>query len=317
MRHDLRDPSRRLAVVLALLLSFANHPGETAPSERIESSRPQRALLFDDFSYESLETFARNEWIARTRKGWPGVEGASWEGTIIFVDDASRHDNRVLRMTASTDGLLTQQAQFCHQRKYHEGTYAARVRFSDRPVVGPDGDQVVETFYTITPLKAPLDPDYSEQDFEYLPNGGWGGQDLTLHNTTWETFRPEPRWLEVSATSARRGSLDGWHTLVLQVADRQVRYYLDGKLLTTHGEPYYPEAPMSINFNLWFIRDGLLKSSARRVYQQDIDWVFHEANRALSPAGVEQAVAELRAAGIAFVNDVPAPQPPLSSPCDL
>ena len=166
-------------------------------------------------------------------------------------------------MTAMTDGTTTRQAQFCHQRKYYEGTYAARVRFSDRPVAGPDGDQVVETLYTIAPLKAPLDPDYSEQDFEYLPNGGWGGGDLTLHTTTWETFRPEPQWLQVSASESRRGSLDGWHTLVLQIANRKVRYFLDGALLATHGEPYYPEERMSINFNLWFIREGLIDSRER------------------------------------------------------
>jgi len=282
-----------------------------------EARRDRRALLFDDFSYTSLEAFIGNEWIARTSKGWPGVAGATWQGALSFVADESRPGNRMLRMTANTNGTATQQAQFCHQRKYYEGTYAARVRSTDRPVVGPDGDQVVETFYSITPLKAPLDPDYSEQDFEYLPNGGWDGSALTLYNTTWETFRPEPEWLAVNDTHARQGSLHGWHTLVLQIADRKVKYFLDGKLLTTHGEPYYPEAPMSINFNLWFIADGLLDSAAQRIYQQDVDWVFHEAGRTLSPTEVVQTVADLRAAGTAFLNDVPALDPPLPSPCDL
>ncbi|MGH9905613.1 MAG: hypothetical protein ACRD8U_08535, partial [Pyrinomonadaceae bacterium] len=81
-----------------------------------------------------------------------------------------------------------------NQRKYLEGTYAARVRFTDKPVSGPAGDQVVESFYTISPLKAPWDPDYSELDFEYLPNGGWGIDGPTLYATTWETFFPEPNW---------------------------------------------------------------------------------------------------------------------------
>ena len=40
---------------------------------------------------------------------------------------------------------------------------------------------------------------------------------------------------------------------------------------------------MSINFNLWFIRDGMIKSSERREYQEDIDWVFHQAGTALTP----------------------------------
>ena len=185
------------------------------------------------------------------------------------------------------------------------------------PIAGPDGDQVVETFYTIAPLKAPLDPDYSEQDFEYLPNGGWGGADLTLHTTTWETFRPEPQWLQVSKSDSRRGSLDGWHTLVLQIASHKVRYYLDGRLLATHGEPYYPEDQMSINFNLWFIREGLIDSREQRVYSEDVDWVFHAAGSVVTPKEVERQVAALRAEKVGFRDTVPALQPALSSPCDF
>jgi len=274
-------------------------------------------VLFDDFSYASLEAFRSNGWIARTAQGWPGIEGATWLDAVTFVDDPARPGNRLVRMTATTDGAATRQAQFCHQRKYREGTYAARVRFSDGPIAGPDGDQVVETFYTIAPLKAPLDPDYSEQDFEYLPNGGWGGADLTLHTTTWETFRPEPQWLQVSKSDSRRGSLDGWHTLVLQIANHKVRYFLDGAPLATHGEPYYPEDHMSINFNLWFIREGLIDSREQRVYSEDVDWVFHAAGSVVSPKEVERQVAALRAAKVAFRDTVPALQPALSSPCDF
>ncbi|MGH8177693.1 MAG: glycoside hydrolase family 16 protein, partial [Steroidobacter sp.] len=269
-------------------------------------------VLFDDFSYASLDDFAAHGWIARTARGWPGVVGAEWSGAVSLIDDAAQVGNRLVRMTASMDGGSAHQAQFCHQRKYYEGTYAARVRFSDRPIAGPDGDQVVETFYTIAPLKAPMNLDYSEQDFEYLPNGGWGGADLTLHTTTWETFRPEPEWLQVSTSTARRGSLEGWHTLVLQIANREVRYFLDGQPLATHGEPYYPEEPMSINFNLWFIRDGVIASQERRVYQEDVDWAFHEAGSVLSPAVVEQKVAALRGAGVGFRDTVPAMKPALS-----
>lgn len=301
--------SAHIGVLAASILSLGgcqtNPPSAASPP-----------ILFDDFSHQSLENFTRSGWTPRTRQGWPGIEGATWDDAIAFIDDALTPGNRLLRMTASTDGRTTRQAQFCHQRKYLEGTYAARVRFSDQPVSGPDGDQVVQTFYNIAPLKAPLDPDYSEQDFEYLPNGGWGGGDVTLHNTTWETFQLEP-WQQVSASSSHRGSLEGWHTLVLQVAHPTVRYFLDGKLLATHGEPYFPEDHMSINFNLWFIRDGLIDSSERRVYQEDVDWVFHAAGRVLSPTEVEQQVQQLRASGVAFRDTVPATTPALASPCDL
>jgi hypothetical protein len=96
-----------------------------------------------------------------------------------------------------------------------------------------------------------------------------------------------------------------------------VRYFLDGALLATHGEPYYPEDHMSINFNLWFIREGLIDSRERRVYSEDVDWVFHAAGTVLSPAEVDSQVTVLRAAGTTFRDTVPALQPPLSSPCDL
>jgi hypothetical protein len=296
-------------------LLAATAMADTAPKDAV-SSTPPAPILFDDFSHKSFESFNQGGWIVRSAVGWPGIEGATWNDAIAFIDDEQQSGNRLVRMTAKTDGRATRQAQFCHQRKYLEGTYAARVRFSDKPVSGPDGDQIVQTFYNIAPIKKPLDLDYSEQDFEYLPNGGWGGTDLALHTTTWETFRLEP-WEQVSASGSQRGSLEGWHTLVMQVQKPEVRYFLDGKLIANHGEPYFPEEHMSINFNLWFIRQGLIDSRQERVYQEDVDWVFHAAGRSLSPAAVEQQVKELRAAGVSFRDTVPATNPVLASPCDF
>jgi hypothetical protein len=232
------------------------------------------------------------------------------------VDDADQSGNRLLRMTSSTNGTAARQTQFCHERKYLEGTYAARVRFTDRPVSGPDGDQIVQTFYLISPLQAPLDPGYSEIDFEYLPNGGWGS-DMSLHVTTWETFSPEPDWKMDASSDTIAGSHDGWHTLVLQVANDQVTYYIDGALRATHGGKFYPEVPMSINFNLWFIRDGLIKSDEIREYVEDVDWVYFEGGQALSPQEVEAQVAGLRQEAVKFQDSVPDQNPPLVSPCNF
>jgi hypothetical protein len=133
------------------------------------------------------------------------------------------------------------QTQLCHQRKYLEGTYAARVRFTDDPVSGPRGDQLVQSFYTISPLKAPMDPDYSELDWEYLPNGGWGIDGPTLYATTWETFSPEPNWKKDNVFQTSAGSQAGWHTLITQVSDQKVKYFVDGKLFAEHGGNYYPK----------------------------------------------------------------------------
>jgi Glycosyl hydrolases family 16. len=222
-------------------------------------------------------------------------------------------------MTSSTDGngAKTKQTQICHQRKYLEGTYAARVRFTDNPVSGPGGDQIVESFYTIAPLKAPMDPDYSELDYEYLPNGGWGIAGPTLYATTWETFSPEPNWKKDNVFQTSSGSRAGWHTLVVQVIDEKVRYFVDGKLFVEHGGNYYPEDTMSINFNLWFIRDGMVSANEPREYQEDIDWVFHQAGVSLTPEEVETAVAGLRRGSVKFRDSVPPKDPALPSPCDF
>jgi|ERR1051325_1534706 hypothetical protein len=277
-------------------------------------------LLFDDFSYSNTTQLKKHGWIIRTAAGWPGVPGATWsEGGVSLQADSDRKGNRFVRMTSSTDGTPanTKQTQICHQRKYFEGTYAARVRFTDVTLSGPSGDQIVQSFYTIAPLKAPMDPDYSELDFEYLPNGGWGIAGPTLYATTWETFSPEPNWKKDNVFQTSNGSQAGWHTLVTQVADQKVRYFVDGKLFAEHGGNYYPEDTMSINFNLWFIRDGMIKTNEVRQYYEDIDWVFFQANVGLQPDEVEKAVANLQKNRIKFRDTVPAKSPPLVSPCNF
>ena len=285
-----------------------------------QAARPLNEFLFDDFSYANHAQLKKNGWILRTAPGWPGVPGATWsEKGISLLKHPNQRNNTIIRMTSSTDGTAanTTQTQICHQRKYLEGTYAARVRFTDNPVSGPGGDQLVESFYTISPLKAAMDPDYSELDFEYLPNGGWGIDGPTLYATTWETFSPEPNWKKDNVFKTTGGSQAGWHTLVMQVTDQKVRYFVDGKFFVEHNGNYYPEDTMSINFNLWFIRDGVAKVTGVRKYQEDIDWVFHQAKAALTPGQVEDAVADLRRQSIKFRDTVRPKVPALVSPCNF
>ena len=282
--------------------------------------RKLHPVLFDDFSYTNQDQLKKNGWIVRTEPGWPGVPGAKWlETGVTFHKDPKNPKNRIIRMTSSTDGTgeNTTQTQICHQRKYLEGTYAARVRFTDKPVSGPGGDQLVESFYTISPLKAAMDPDYSELDFEYLPNGGWGIEGPTLYATTWETFSPEPNWKKDNVFHTALTSQDGWHTLVMQVVNQKVNYFVDGKPFVEHGGNYYPEDTMSINFNLWFIRDGMSKATGVRKYQEDIDWVFFQAHWAISPEDVEKTVALMRRESVKFRDTVPAKEPALVSPCNF
>ena len=310
------------SVVLSMFYMFvvagcAPNAGTPVTEVATTSSMEESQILFDDFSYSTVDEMTANGWVVRNGTGWPGVTGASFRTeNVSFVDYPDPADNRLLRMTSSTDGTAenTFQTQICHQRKYLEGTYAARVRFSDQPASGVDGDQVVQTFYTITPYDQPLNPDYSEMDYEYLPNGGWGSGDLTFYVTAWETVQIEP-WNADNTSSSVQGSLAGWHTLVTQVTGGTVRYFVDGKLIAQHGGEYYPDAPMSINFNLWFIDGGLVQTESVRQYEEDIDWVFHQAGVMLMPDEVTAKVNELRSTSVKFMDNV------LSgiqtSPCDL
>jgi hypothetical protein len=290
---------RTALVVLALLAA------NTLPAQ----------ILFDDFHYSKQQQMVKNGWIVRSAPGWPGVPGAKWQDRLMFLQEGTV---RYVRMNAETDGTPenTVQAQICHQRKYLEGTYAARVRFIDHPLAGPDGDQIVETFYFISPLKEPMDLNYSEIDFEYLPNGGWGRQGPTMFATTWETFHPEPQWKADNDSHNVSGSHQGWHILLAQVGGGSVKYFIDGQPFIEHGGRVYPEELMSINFNLWFIRNGLLEKGELRKWQEDIDWVFFSKEQ-LSTEQVNEEIAKLRSKGTRFRDTVKAPEPPLPSPCDF
>src|SRR6185369_5092337 len=132
-------------VALTNLLLLITTVSSIATS-RTDSRKPMQ-VLFDDFTYSNKNQLKKHGWIIRTAAGWPGVPGATWsEGGVSLQADADTRGNRFVRMTSSTDGTPanTKQTQICHQRKYFEGTYAARVRFTDVALSGPAGDQIVQ-----------------------------------------------------------------------------------------------------------------------------------------------------------------------------
>ena len=268
-----------------------------------------QGVFFDDFKYLGVDDpqFLTMGWTVREGSGLPGVTGCGWsKENITFTDDPDKHGNRFLRLTAKTDGTGagTSQAELYHKRKFHEGTYAARVRFNDAPALGPRGDQIVETFFTIT-MGFEGNDNYSEIDFEYLPNGGWGGTGPAFYQTTWIKVIPEP-WEGDRIYNSQPGSLDGWHTLVCTAKDGHVKYYIDGVLLADHTDKYYPKVPMSINFNLWYINGGLLNSGDTRSYQEDIDWVCFVEDQALDNEQVNELVDGYRKAQITRLDSVTA-----------
>jgi hypothetical protein len=295
--------SASLAAAIAALAS-GTVAAVVFPTGTAASALAPCQVLFDDFSYSgpSDSLISQRGWTVRTNSGGPGVPGASWPASNVSfptVDGA-----KSLQLQAATDGTAggTSHSEFLHQRKFFEGTYAARVKFADVPVSGNDGDHLVETFFTITPLNAPMDPDYGEIDFEYLPNGGWGEQGPIFYQTTWETYRPDP-WEAVNTHTAQRQSFAGWHDLMFTVSGGHVKYYVDGTLVADHSGIYYPETPMSINFNLWFI-DTATHSGGLATYRQQVDYLYHTVNEALTPAEAAARVAAFRSAGTTHTDTV-------------
>src|SRR5690606_18213622 len=144
---------------------------------------------------------------------------------------------------------------------------------------------------------------YSEIDFEYLPNGGWWSGSSTP--SMWSgTFRIVD-WSDESNHGVTRttGSLQGWRTLVMQVTDGHIAFYIDGVYQTSFSGDVAPDYPMYIMFQLWFSNDcfdaacntrGFLKNSNYREYYEDVDWVYYEKDNIVPPSEIPQKVATLR-----------------------
>jgi hypothetical protein len=262
--------------------------------------------LFDDFHYASSSdtTLTGHGWTPRSYSGGPGIPGATWSPNSISFPTAN--GDKVMQLTGSTDGTGagTNQAElYSTQKRFLDGTYASRIKFSDAPVSGPDGDHVNETFFTISPLNGDLDPTYSELDFsEYLPNGGWGETGPINYQTSWYTYQNEP-WYADNVHSEERQSFDGWHDLVIQVANGHIVYYIDGVQVGDHSGKYYPRQTMTINWNLWFI-DTAAHSGGLSTYAEQVDWVLFAKNQVLSPAQATAQAASYRTAGNAFTDSV-------------
>ncbi|MFC4101665.1 galactose-binding domain-containing protein [Paenibacillus xanthanilyticus] len=269
---------------------------------------PTTGVMFDDFNYSSSSdgNLTAHGWTVYNGAG-PGPAGSSFSSSnISFLTDPGNSANKLMRLQASTDGTGagTSQAEiYTSNRKYNRGTYAARVRFTDTPISGTDGAGINETFFTISPLEGYRDPNYSELDFEYLPNGGWGaGQGIWT--TSWHTYTADP-WYKDGSSKFGAGSYAGWHTLVMNVAsDGTSSYFIDG-VKFAQDTPYYgPRKLMSINFNLWFITGVGENPLIASTYVEDVDWVYHAKDNALSPDQVNTAVQSMRSNGTTFTDSV-------------
>jgi hypothetical protein len=268
------------------------------------STGTSTGVMFDDFNYTSSSdpNLTAHDWTVRTSSGGPGVTGATWSANAVtFPASTAAGGKHVMNLAASTDGTAadTVQAEIdTTSQKFLSGTYAARVYFNDAPTTGPNGDDVNETFYSISPDNTL----YSEDDFEYLPNGGWGGPAKSMYTTTWYSADALDR-----VTTDTQGSLQGWHTLVETVLNGTVTYSIDGTQVFTSTGKYYPREDMTLDFNEWFINGYLAGSSTPRTWNEQVGWVYYDDGQSLSTSQVESNVAAYQQAGTSFTDTVPAP----------
>jgi len=256
-----------------------------------------QAVFFDDFNYTSSSdpNLLNFGWAPRSGGGGPGI--GTWDPThITFIPDPANSSNELMQMAATTSGTAstTVQTEILTPFKFLHGTFAARVKLADAPQIGPYGDQLYQTFFTISPYKS---RPYSEIDFEYLPNGY--GSVLTPHFffTLWQTTHK-------NASTNIAASYSGWHTLVVDDADGvSTHFYVDG-LLVAQFSVNYPAALMAIDFNQWFPTGSLVNSSTPRTWVEQIDWVYHAKDTLLTTSQVQANVAAYRAQGIVRLNTV-------------
>jgi hypothetical protein len=275
--------------------------------------------LFDDFSYSNTSELTNNGWVIRTWEGSPGISNGEWsDSNISFVKEG---DLSVMRLKASTDvngdnisantamsGASSQAEVSRAENIYQNGTWATRIYFNDAPVTGPDSDTVIETFFGLTPYIEGTEP-YSEIDFEYLPNGGWysGSAEPAMWSGTYRLVD----WSNPDNHAATRtvGSLQGWHTLVMQVTENAIDFYIDGTFQTGFTGEVAPDYPMYLMFQIWFSNDcfdascsrgGYISSNDYREYYEDVDWVYFQQDNILSTTEVEQKVLLLRSEGVTY-----------------
>lgn len=310
-----RRTSRRRAwtalTLPALLCTFAACSGGPASGDGADAAGPARSAsptptgppgtLFDNFHYSGADdpSLAAHGWEIRTGGGGPGIKDTWNAAGAGFLSDATAQGGKVLQLRSSTDGTKqgTEQVEVHTTGKnFFTGTYAARVHFSNKPTTGRDGDHVVQTFFPISPSDA--SENYSELDFEYLPNGGWGSVGPQLDNVSWYKADPPDR---VHNTLKKR--LAGWHTLMITAMDGKVTYSLDGKDLFTSSGKYVPREKMDIHFSNWLI--DLPFTGARRTWDMKVDWVYYKADEAVSPADVQKTVNDFHSTGTDYVNTVP------------
>lgn len=297
-----------LPALLCALAACSGGPsdGATAARTPARSASPTPSgppgTLFDDFRYSGPDdpALAANGWEIRKDGGGPGIKDTWSSAGASFPTDPTAQGGRVLQLQSSTDGTKQGTKQVEVQSTgtpLFTGTFAARVYLSDKPVSGRNGDHVVETFFPISAAEASTN--YSELDFEYLPNGGWGSVGPQLDTVSWHKADPPDRVVR----ALKKQRLEGWHIMMITFANGKVTYSLDGKELFTSTGKYVPREKMDIHFSNWFI--DLPFTGSSRTWGMKVNWFYYKADEAVSLADVQKTVDGFYSAGTHHINTVP------------
>ncbi|MCX5126329.1 glycoside hydrolase family 16 protein [Streptomyces sp. NPDC002812] len=314
MSHPRRTSRRRawtaltLPALLCVLAACTSGSGGSGPDDAApaKSASPTPSgppgTLFDDFRYSGPDDPAlkANGWEVRTGGGGPGIKDTWTSAGASFPSDATAQGGRALQLQSSTDGTKQGTKQVEIQTTgtpLFTGTYAARVYLSDKPVSGRNGDHVVETFFPISASDS--SPNYSELDYEYLPNGGWGSVGPQLDTTSW--FKADPPDRVTHALKKQR--LEGWHIMMITFMDGKATYSLDGKDLFTSSGKYVPREKVDMHFSNWFI--DLPFTGGSRTWNMKVNWFYYKAGEAVSQADVQKTVDGFYSAGTSHINTVP------------
>jgi len=265
------------------------------PGPKPTALRPDGAM-FDDFHYAGGDdpALTAHGWRVRTDSGGPGINDTWRTGGVSFPDVSDARGGKALQLQLTTDGTEagTRQTELMSARpEFADGTYAARVYFTDGPVLGRNGDHINESFYAIAP---PTDKKYSELDYEYMPNGGWGSVRPELDTTSWHSSQQGDR---VYHPTYQR--LHGWHTVMITALKGRTTYYLDGTEIFTNGAAYSLHGPVDVAFSTWLID---LPFTGKRTWNMQVNWFYYQAGKALSFQDVDKAVNAYYAAGTHYVN---------------
>ncbi|WP_267241734.1 cellulose binding domain-containing protein [Streptomyces sp. PR69] len=335
-------PSKLVTAYLRGTLAWGEEPDGATPAPPAQDSpspaagpavaAPRDGVLFDDFNYTGPDdpALSANGWQIRDSAGGPGVRDSWTKSGVSFPvpssglpsDESSSSESgetgetdreeagaggqggqggQALQLRASTDGTKggTRQVELqSSDPVFFTGTLAARVYLTDKPTSGLDGDHISQSFFTISPDHTSTK--YSELDYEYMPNGGWGAPGPRLDTTSWRNSQKGDR-----VTSASTKSLEGWHTMVITAVDGKATYSIDGRKLFTSGSRHFPRESMGIRFSSWFI--DLPFQGERRTWDMQVDWLYYQADKAVSLEDVHKAVTGFAADGTGYVNTLPKP----------